>query len=632
MNSTIEVEPEAVAVSRFTRQAGDEPISGYQLLEPLGVGGFGEVWKCLAPGGLLKAIKIVTLPPLLDNASITPAARERAAMDRVKQIRHPFLTSIDRVDASRDELFVVMELADASLLDEFEQNRAAGRPGIPQQQLLHYLVEAGEVLDVLNLKHGLQHLDVKPANLLVVNRHIKLADFGLVSSIDNRPTGEEQAAACGVTPRYASPEMMQGAISASCDQYSLAVVYQELLTGQLPFEGNGLLKRLLKAPNLEALPETERPVVARALSPKPEDRFASCLDFVDALMNARVERRTRPLNRPTEQPKSAAVGPIVLSAPVSSAETPSPSNRYQGAEPSSDTSSEIVLPERARATAAAAPLAVRFHASSNDVLYPPIIHAFALEGKPVPPGIVTPRLDEFLSQLVVAKTGRTEVAGARQAAYREVTGDAIEQSFPMEAIDSMRLRQKFELIVKECRGAILVQSARFITFVVEGAVPLWNPFSTKQTILKTTVKIESPCQEQIEFFKATVRIEPFNPEGPPLAPSLINIRSVLLKNIRSVLEVAPERRLHERWSCNFGVALYPVHPDGRIGAAIEARAGDLSNQGIGLILPAPPETSSVYLRPKSPKSLHEFAILSEIVRRKALPDGSCALGAIMGRF
>jgi len=278
-------------VSRFARAPGDEPIDGYRLIAPLGVGGFGEVWKCSAPGGLLKAMKIVTLPSLHD-AVATPARHEHEAMNRVKQIRHPFLISIERIDESADELIVVMELADHSLHDEFEQCRNAGLPGIPQDQLLHNLLEAAEVLDVMNAQHGLQHLDVKPANLLLCNRHLKLADFGLVSSIADQSAGTNQGISFCFTPRYASPELLQGTVSSSCDQYSLAIAYQELLTGSVPYESSGLLRRIIKAPNLDLLPEADRPVVARALTADPQMRYASCLDFIQALLANRADSPT----------------------------------------------------------------------------------------------------------------------------------------------------------------------------------------------------------------------------------------------------------------------------------------------------------------------------------------------------
>ena len=227
-------------------RAGDEPIRGYRLHSPIGRGGFGEVWKCVAPGGLLKAMKIITrLHSLEDDHAAT---LESEAITRVKDIRHPYLVNLERVDATSSELIIVMDLAESNLQSEFERCRGLGHVGIPEDELIHYLREAAEALDVLNFQHGLQHLDVKPANLLIRNRHVMLADFSLVRHVAAELEPRRQPMPYCFTPRYAAPELLQGDVSRFSDQYSLAFVYQELLTGCAPFEG-GLLKRLISVPS-----------------------------------------------------------------------------------------------------------------------------------------------------------------------------------------------------------------------------------------------------------------------------------------------------------------------------------------------------------------------------------------------
>jgi serine/threonine protein kinase len=281
-------------VSRITppkRSVGIEPIPGYRLIERLGEGGFGEVWKCEAPGGLFKAIKFVH-----QGDAGGAADQELSALQKVKLLRHPFILSMDRVEVIDGSLLIVMELADDSLHSLMMRKREGNQPGIPRDEALSYLTEAAEALDWMNFHHGLQHLDVKPHNLFLISNHVKVADFGLVHSVGDSQS-QEGARAAGGTPLYSAPELLRGTLSRHSDQYSLAVVYQQITTGTVPFWHTNIydlmMQHLTGEPDLTALPESDRPIVLRALSKMPERRFASCSDLIQALNEARPRQTGR---------------------------------------------------------------------------------------------------------------------------------------------------------------------------------------------------------------------------------------------------------------------------------------------------------------------------------------------------
>ena len=265
-------------------QAGFEPIPGYVLRDKLGTGGYGEVWLADAPGGLKKAIKFVH-----GNIDGNRAAGELKSLQRIRQVNHPFILSLERIEVIEGQLIIVTELAQGSLHDRYVEFRQKGFVGISRDRLLAYMRDTADGLDFLCQQHDLQHLDVKPANLLLVADRVKVADFGLIKDIQSNSL----SVMGGLTPTYAAPEMFDGRPGRFSDQYSLAIVYQELLTGTLPFRGRTTAQlaneHLHKAPNLEAIPLLERPILSKALAKKPQMRFSDCREFIHALENVQSQ-------------------------------------------------------------------------------------------------------------------------------------------------------------------------------------------------------------------------------------------------------------------------------------------------------------------------------------------------------
>src|SRR5437763_11811187 len=135
--------PHARSVMAIRIEANAEPIPGYRLIERIGGGGFGEVWKAEAPGGLHKAIKIIHGDlRSIDADGCRHAEQELRALKRLQGIRHPYLLSLERYDVIEGRVLIVTELADCNLWDRFREMRAQQRPGIPRGELLRYMEEA----------------------------------------------------------------------------------------------------------------------------------------------------------------------------------------------------------------------------------------------------------------------------------------------------------------------------------------------------------------------------------------------------------------------------------------------------------------------------------------------------------
>jgi serine/threonine protein kinase len=251
---------------------------GYQLLERIGQGQFGEVHRALAPGGVVVAVKRIFRA--LDDES---CQRELKALRTIRELRHPFLLQIHNYQAFDDRLLIVMELADGSLEDRLKECRAKGLPGIPAGELLRYFTEAAEALDFLH-QQKLSHRDIKPQNMLHLKGHAKVADLGIARSQEN---AMEHTLNVGGTPVYMAPEMWDGNISVHSDQYSFALTWYEMRTGRRVFSGTtarDIFQHHLSGKlDVSGVPEAEQKVLLRALARQPDQRFPTCAAFVQAL-------------------------------------------------------------------------------------------------------------------------------------------------------------------------------------------------------------------------------------------------------------------------------------------------------------------------------------------------------------
>ena len=272
-------------------QAGVEPYPGFHLLQLLGRGGWGEVWKAEQPDGKAVALKFLPCDSQL------AAAQEIRALQSIRQLQHPNLIHIESIWAYSGHIVIAMELAEGSLFDLMDIYRVDYGSCIFPQHLCYYLSQAAAALDFLNTRQhylngrrvAVRHCDVKPSNLLVLNGQIKVADFSLAVQVTAAMGYHRRVG----TLNYTAPELLHGQLSERSDQYSLAVTYCELRTGELPFPEvppNPSRDYVRPAPDLSRMTPAEATVLTRALSPVPQDRWPSCTDMMDRLSWALHEK------------------------------------------------------------------------------------------------------------------------------------------------------------------------------------------------------------------------------------------------------------------------------------------------------------------------------------------------------
>jgi serine/threonine protein kinase len=249
-------------------------------------------------------------------SDVTAAAKEVRALQSLQRLSHPNLLRIERVWSMPGYVAIAMELADGSLFDLLEAYITEFGKTIEPKELCAYLAQAASALDFLNARRhqhdgrtvGFQHCDVKPSNLLVLGDKLKLADYGLAT-----PTVASMIPySRWATLDFAAPEIFRGHLSERADQFSLAVSYYFLRTATFPFPApppRADRTYVRPAPDLSRLTDAERPVVQRALSTLPDDRWPTCSMFLRVLMRAqglptdddRLEE-TKPLKVPNPQP------------------------------------------------------------------------------------------------------------------------------------------------------------------------------------------------------------------------------------------------------------------------------------------------------------------------------------------
>ena len=233
-----------------------EQIGRYKILGEIGRGAMGVVYRAQDPAiGRVVAIKTIRLGDLADPDEHAKASRPAHARGAVG--RHS-VSSRNRHDLRRrrsrtDLAYISMEYVDGPTL---ERMMVSDPPDA--RLVLDILAQTAAALDYAH-KRGIVHRDIKPANIMIHERSVaKVTDFGVARIQSHQMT---QAGSMVGTPNYMSPEQIQGKpVDGRSDQFSLAVIAYELLTGEKPFTGDSIpalaLKIVQDDPNSRAPPES----------------------------------------------------------------------------------------------------------------------------------------------------------------------------------------------------------------------------------------------------------------------------------------------------------------------------------------------------------------------------------------
>ena len=268
---------------------GDLIMNRYKVLDELGQGGMGVVYKCFDEiSGIEVALK--AFPSELSH-NMLEMEDIKDNFQLIHNLHHPNIASSNTLekDERNGNYYLIMECCEGEDLRRWIR-RKHKEGEVTLDDILPIVRQVSEALDYAH-EMKIMHRDVKPGNIMIDRLgKIKVLDFGLAAQIHTSMTRVSMAyyGTSGTGP-YMAPEQWEGRIqNAWADQYALAVMTYEMLSGHTPFESTdaAVLREAVLKSNvipLKNIPQTANLAIRRALSKEPAERFASCSDFTAAL-------------------------------------------------------------------------------------------------------------------------------------------------------------------------------------------------------------------------------------------------------------------------------------------------------------------------------------------------------------
>jgi serine/threonine protein kinase len=263
-------------------------LGPYRLLSRIGSGGMGEVWKA-EDTNLLRTVAVKLL-----RAEIAGDAEWKARFLReartAARLSHPNIATIYAIDEVEQRMYIAMEFVEGESLKSLIASRALSMPDV-----VRIIKRCADALNEAHA-HGVIHRDVKPENILVSQRTVKMLDFGIAKLMDVQSEEAGKLTSDGTiigTPDYMSPEQALGKpVDHRSDIFSLGVVLYEALSGRHPFAVANVTRTLLNlvskeppdiATLLPAAPPQLAEIVRKAMSKKPDERYDAAKQMASAL-------------------------------------------------------------------------------------------------------------------------------------------------------------------------------------------------------------------------------------------------------------------------------------------------------------------------------------------------------------